>query len=129
MPGECTEQPGFYSTGCGSWNNDFPSFQRGKLRSQGDSHCYNCLLGHLLPRYFPQGHRSVLEGISTLLNTHHAEGYQKQMGATACRRDVTKQTYVPSITKFPWHQLFNDFPLKPSHVWHAQGCWAQLPIC
>lgn len=29
MPEECTEQPGFYSTGCCSWKNDLPSFQGG----------------------------------------------------------------------------------------------------
>lgn len=35
MPEECTELPGFYSTGCCSWKNDFPPFQELRFKELG----------------------------------------------------------------------------------------------
>lgn len=50
-----------------------PFFQGWKLRSQGDSHCYNCLLGDLLSQ--EKRHRSVLSRTFMPLHTSCPERY------------------------------------------------------
>lgn len=81
-----------------------PFFHRWKLRSQGDSHCYNCLLGHLLSCFISQekGTGLYLTGL-LYLSTQAAQRGTKtrsQMFVTAHRRDSTPQTMC-----WPWQSI------------------------
>lgn len=82
-----------------------PFFQGWKLRSQRDSHCYNCLLDHLISHFISQEKGTGLYWAGLLLSLCSTQAAQRgtktvnQMFVTAYRREVTAQTYVLTMTE------------------------------